>query len=74
VDVGGFWLQNRSMAGQRDIYWKDRDMWLGYFEEYPDYMTQGATLAELEDNLRDIYRDLSSGEIPAVRRSALLQV
>ena len=49
------------MAGQRYTYWKDRDMWLGYFEEYPDHMTQGATLAELEDNLRDIYRDLSSG-------------
>ena len=49
-------------------------MWIGYFEEYPDYMTQGATLAELEENLRDIYRDLSSGEIPAVRRAAVLQV
>ncbi|MBN1835029.1 MAG: hypothetical protein JW820_04205 [Spirochaetales bacterium] len=62
------------MAGQRYIYWKDGDMWLGYFEEYPHYVTQEATLAELEDNLRDIYRDLNSGEVPAVRRSAVLQV
>jgi hypothetical protein len=23
------------------IYWQDDDMWLGYFEEYPDYWTQG---------------------------------
>lgn len=26
------------------IYWQDNAMWLGYFEEYPDYMTQGKTL------------------------------
>jgi len=23
------------------IYWQDEGMWLGYLEEYPDYMTQG---------------------------------
>jgi len=47
-------------------------MWLGYFEEFPDYMTQGETLAELEDNLRDLYRDLTSGEISGIRRVAEL--
>jgi len=41
-------------------------MWLGYFEEYPDYMTQGETLEELKDNLRDIYTDVSSGKIPSI--------
>ncbi len=45
-------------------------MWLGYFEDFPDYMTQGETLRELEDNLRDLYRDLTSGEIPGIRRVA----
>jgi len=49
-------------------------MWLGYLEEFPDYMTQGETLQELEDNLRDIYEELTSGEIPSVRRVAELQV
>ena len=33
--------------------------------EFPDYLTQGETLPELEENLRDLYRDLTSGEIPA---------
>ena len=32
-------------------------MWLGYFEEFPDYMTQGESLGELEANLRDLYQD-----------------
>ena len=49
-------------------------MWLGYLDDYPDYMTQGETLAELEENLRDIYADLTSGVIPAVRKVADLQV
>ena len=62
------------MKTVRYIYWKDDDMWLGYIEEYPDYMTQGESLEELQDNLKDIYTDLSSGVIPGVRRAAELQI
>ena len=47
-------------------------MWLGHLEEYPDYLTQGETLEELQDNLKDLYVDLTSGEIPGVRRVAEL--
>jgi len=56
------------------IHWQDGDMWLGYLEAYPDYMTQGETLEDLQENLKDMYRDLSSGQIPAVRKFAELQV
>jgi predicted RNase H-like HicB family nuclease len=49
-------------------------MWLGYFEEFPDYMTQGVSVGELEENLRDLYRDLTSGEIPGIRKVAELVV
>jgi hypothetical protein len=49
-------------------------MWLGRFEEFPDYLTQGETLEELQENLRDLYRDLTSGEIPGVHRVAELSV
>ena len=40
------------------VYWRESDAWIGYLEEYPDYWTQGRTLEELEDHLRDLYRDL----------------
>jgi hypothetical protein len=49
-------------------------MWLGYFEEFPDYLTQGATVEELKENLRDLYRDPASGEIPGIRKVAELPV
>ncbi len=33
----------------------------------PDYWTQGETIDELEENLRDIYSDITGGLIPSVR-------
>ncbi len=62
------------MEKKRYIYWKDDNMWLGYLEEYPDYMTQGETIEDLQDNLRDIYKELGSGNIPCVRKVDELEV
>ena len=47
-------------------------MWLGYFEEFPDYLTQGESLEQLRENLRDLHVDLTSGEIPGIRKVAEL--
>jgi len=58
----------------RYVRWQGGDMWLGYFEQYPDYLTQRVSLSELEENLRDLYRELRSGEIPGVRTVAELVV
>jgi len=64
----------KLMERKKYVYWKDGNMWLGYLEEYPDYMTQGETLEELKENLKDIYHDLSSENIPYVRRLDELKV
>jgi hypothetical protein len=61
------------MKTMRYVYWQEEDMWMGHLEEYPDYMTQGETLEELQENLKDIYKDLASGSIPHVRHVAELQ-
>jgi hypothetical protein len=61
------------MKGQRFVYWQDGEFWLGYLEEFPDYMTQGTSLIDLKEHLRDLYADLTSGQIPAVRRVAELE-
>lgn len=55
-------------------FWQDGEMWLGYLDEYPDYTTQGISLEDLREHLLDLYRDLSSGSIPAARRHAELEV
>ena len=62
------------MERKKYVFWQDGDMWLGYLEEYPDYMTQGESLEELCENLKDIYKELTSGSILGVRRVAELEV
>ncbi|HEV2200448.1 MAG TPA: type II toxin-antitoxin system HicB family antitoxin [Bryobacteraceae bacterium] len=37
-------------------FWKDGDWYVGRFPLVPGVFSQGATLAELEENLRDAYR------------------
>lgn len=49
-------------------YWEHDGAWLGYLLEYPDYWTQGETLDDLKEHLRDLYLDLTSGQIPGIRR------
>jgi hypothetical protein len=71
MDCQGYGVHMKKV---RFIHWRDDDMWLGYLEEYPDYMTQGVTLEELKENLKDLYDDLSGGHIPGVRKVAELQV
>ena len=71
---------NKLPAGQRTmkkvkiVYWQDEALWIGYLQDYPDYMTQGETIEELQDNLRDIYKELESGNIPCVRKVDELEV
>lgn len=47
-------------------------MWLGYLEDFPDYMTQGESIEELRENLKDLYEELTGGHIPGVRKVAEL--
>jgi predicted RNase H-like HicB family nuclease len=58
----------------RYVYWQDGKQWLGYFEEFPDYMTQGESFEDLKESLVDLYHGLTSGEIPGLRRVAELLV
>jgi predicted RNase H-like HicB family nuclease len=49
-------------------------MWIGWLEEFPDYRTQGETLPELKENLKDIYKELTSSTIPSIHRVGELVV
>ena len=47
------------------VYWKGEQYWLGKFIDHPEIMSQGETLSELEENLRDAYRELLLEDVPA---------
>jgi predicted RNase H-like HicB family nuclease len=54
------------METKKFVYYREEDMFIGWLEEFPDYRTQGETLDELKENLKDIFKELTSGSIPNV--------
>ena len=50
------------------VVWEEDGAWLGYLQEYPDYWTQGETLDDLREHLKDLHHELAGGQIPGVRR------
>jgi predicted RNase H-like HicB family nuclease len=50
------------------VYWKGDQFWLGYLQDYPDYWTQGETLDDLKDHLKDLFLEFTSGQLPGVRK------
>ena len=46
------------------IYWKGERFWLGKLLEHPEIMTQGETLEELEQNLKDAYLLVAMDDVP----------
>ncbi|MGC8491112.1 MAG: type II toxin-antitoxin system HicB family antitoxin [Syntrophobacteraceae bacterium] len=56
------------MRTVRIVRWQEEDgIWLGYLDIYPDLMTQGTSLEELQQNLRDILKEVEGGNVPLVR-------
>jgi predicted RNase H-like HicB family nuclease len=47
------------------VYWKSDHFWLGKLLEHPEIMTQGESLEELEENIRDAYLLMAMDEVPS---------
>ncbi len=56
------------------ICWQDEEYYIGYLVDYPDYLTQGKTKEELIENLKDLIKDIDSGEIPHIRKVEELEL
>ena len=50
------------------VVWEEDGGWLGYLQDYPDYWTQGDTLEDLKEHLKDLYQDVTGGHVPGVRK------
>ena len=46
------------------IYWKGDKFWVGKLLEHPEIMTQGKTLEELEENMKDAYLLMTMEDVP----------
>lgn len=50
------------------VHWDEDGVWLGYLQDYPDYWTQGETLEDLKEHLKDLYHDIGSGQVSGIRK------
>lgn len=47
------------------IYWQSEKFWLGKLLEHPEIMmTQGDTIEELEENIKDAYLLMAMDDVP----------
>ncbi len=46
------------------IYWKSEKFWVGKLLNHPEIMTQGETLEELEENMREAYTLMTMDDVP----------
>jgi predicted RNase H-like HicB family nuclease len=57
-------------------YWKSGDYFVGYLDGYPGDSTQGLTLAELEEALKEVYeiRQEEEARLSHIRHTGVLTV
>jgi predicted RNase H-like HicB family nuclease len=46
------------------LYWRSGRFWIGKLLEHPEIMTQGETLEELEENMKDAYALMTMEDVP----------
>ena len=56
------------MQSVKIVVWEEDGGWLGYLQDYPDYWTQGETLADLREHLKDLHEDITRGAVPGIRK------
>jgi predicted RNase H-like HicB family nuclease len=46
------------------VYWQDEDMYVGRLLDFPNVATQGETLEELEENIKDAFELMYFEDVP----------
>jgi hypothetical protein len=55
-------------------FWKDDGWYVGHMDDYPDYTTQGETLAELEEMLRSLYDDIKTYDFSFIHYHGKIEI
>lgn len=63
----------KNMEKHKITYWQEGEFYLGYLNEYPDYLSQGYSLEELLSNLKDIYKDINLGLVAGKKHEMELE-
>ena len=63
LSIGGTTMKPKMTM----VYWKSDKFWLGKLLEHPEIMTQGETLEELEENIKDAYLLMAMDDVPKIK-------
>ena len=55
-------------------YEMDGDFFVGYLDDYPEYLTQGEDLKDFEENLLDIYEMIQDGTLNVRQKHSVLEI
>ena len=56
-------------------HWTESDeTYLDYLNDYPDHWTQGETLEDLKEHLRDLYTLFSGDPVQGIRKVSELEI
>lgn len=67
--------QAQAIMKARFTYWQESDgRFLAYLNDYPDHWTQGESLDDLKEHLRDLFHTFRSEQIPGIRKVEELEI
>lgn len=56
-------------------HWQEADgTWPGYLNSYPDHWTQGESLEDLREHLRDLFQLFEGESTPGIRKEEELEM
>ena len=56
-------------------YWQETDgKYLGYLNDYPDHWSQGESLDDLKEHLKDLHEEFSKGDLPGIKKVEEIEV
>ena len=50
-------------------YWQDGKFFIGYSNDYPEYMTQAYSIEELIENIKEIILEIEQEKVPGKRQT-----
>jgi predicted RNase H-like HicB family nuclease len=56
------------------VYWKGERFWVGKLLDYPEIMSQGETLQELDANLKEAYMLMVMDDVPAEHETKTISI
>jgi len=67
-------LENAMNVQMTMVYWRGDNYWLGKLLEHPEIMSQGQTLEELEENLREAYLLMAMDDVPTDHQTKAIAI